>query len=111
MDTNRERAAAATPMELLLVALGGCMASDVVSILRKKREQVMDYRVVVRGERLEDFPRSFRKIRLHHVVTGNNLSRPAVEHAIKLSDTKYCSVSATLRHPTEVSTTFEIVQQ
>lgn len=111
MEKNRERAAAASPMDLLLVAVGGCMASDVVDILRKKREEVMDYRVVVRGERREDFPRSFKKIQLHHVVTGKNLSRLAVEQAIKLSDAKYCSVSATLRPTAEVSVTFEIVQQ
>ena len=111
MEKNRERAAAASPMDLLLVAVGGCMASDVVDILRKKREEVMDYRVVVRGERREDFPRSFKKIQLHHVVTGKNLSRPAVEQAIKLADAKYCSVSATLRPTAEVSVTFEIVQQ
>lgn len=111
MEKNRERAAAASPMDLLLVAVGGCMASDVVDILRKKREEVIDYRVVVRGERREDFPRSFKKIQLHHVVTGKNLSRLAVEQAIKLSDAKYCSVSATLRPTAEVSVTFEIVQQ
>ncbi len=110
METNGERAAAATPIELLLIAVGGCMASDVVDILQKKREQVTNYQVEVLGERREDFPRSFKKIQLHHVVTGNNLSKKAVEQAIELSDSKYCSVAATLRPKAEISVTFEVVE-
>ena len=73
METNGERASAATPMELLLIAVGGCMASDVVDILRKMRERVTDYKVEVTGERREDFPRSFKSIRLHHILTGESL--------------------------------------
>jgi putative redox protein len=110
MEANGERASAATPIELLLIAVGGCMASDVVDILRKKREQVTDYRVEVRGERREDFPRSFKRIQLHHVLTGPDLSRKAVQQAIELSDSKYCSVAATLRPTAEVSVTFEVMQ-
>jgi putative redox protein len=110
METNGERASAATPIELLLIAVGGCMASDVVDILRKKREQVTDYRVEVRGERREESPRSFKRIQLHHVLTGPDLSKKAVQQAIELSDAKYCSVAATLRPTAEVSVTFEVVQ-
>ena len=111
METNGERASAATPMELLLLAIGGCMGSDVVDILRKKREQVTDYRVELRGERRTDFPRSFQKIQMHHVIKGHNVSETAVKQAIELSDSKYCSVAATLRPTAEVSVTFEVVQE
>ena len=109
METNGERASAATPMDLLLLAVGGCMASDVVAILRKKRESVTDYKVEVTGERREDFPRSFKSIRLHHILTGESLSENAVKQAIELSDSKYCSVSATLRPTAEISVTYKIV--
>jgi putative redox protein len=109
METS-DRNAAATPVELLLVALGGCTGSDIVDILRKKREQITDYRIEVHGERRTDFPRSFKKIRLRHIIKGHNLSESAVKQAIELSDSKYCSVAATLRPTVEISVTFEIVQ-
>ncbi len=111
METNGERASAPTPAELLLIAVGGCMGSDVVDILRKKREQVSDYLVEVRGERRTDFPRSFRKIQLHHIIKGHNVSEKAVKQAIELSDTKYCSVAATLRPTAEISVTFELQEE
>jgi putative redox protein len=110
IETNGDRSSAASPIELLLIAIGSCMASDVVDILRKKREHVTDYRIEVTGERREDFPRSFKKIQLHHVLTGYSLSPSSVEQAISLSDSKYCSVAATLRPSAEVSVTYEIVQ-
>ncbi|HYY72107.1 MAG TPA: OsmC family protein [Candidatus Bathyarchaeia archaeon] len=110
METNGERASAATPVELLLVALGGCTGSDVVDILRKKREQITDYRIELHGERRTDFPRSFKKIRVHHIIKGRNISEAAVKQAIELSDSKYCSVAATLRPTVEISATFEIIQ-
>jgi len=111
METNGERHSAATPVELLLIAVGGCMGSDVVDILRKKREQVTDYRVEVCGERRTDFPRSFCKIQLHHIIKGHNVSENAVKQAIELSDSKYCSVAATLRPTAEISVTFEVLQE
>ena len=110
IETNGDRGSAASPIELLLIAVGSCMASDVVDILRKKREHVTDYRIEVKGERREDFPRSFKKIQLHHILTGHGLSPSSVEQAITLSDSKYCSVAATLRPSAEVSVTYEIVQ-
>jgi putative redox protein len=111
METNGDRDAAATPVELLLVALGGCMGSDIVDILRKKRERVTGYRIEVRGERRTDFPRSWRAILLHHVIQGDNVSESAVKQAIELSDTKYCSVAASLRPTAEISVTYEILQE
>jgi len=111
METNAERASAATPVELLLLAVGGCMGSDVVEILRKKREQVSDYRVEVRGERRETFPRSFQRIQMHHIIRGPNVTPESVRQAIELSDTKYCSVAAALRPTAEISMTFEVVRE
>jgi len=109
METNGDRASAATPIELLLVAVGGCMASDDVEILRKKRQNLADYKIEVIGERRDDFPRSFKSIKLHHILTGESLSEDAVRQAIGLADSKYCSVAATLRPTVEVSVTFEVV--
>jgi putative redox protein len=110
METNGDRRAAPTPVELLLLALGGCMGSDVVDILRKKRERITEYRIEVRGERRVDFPRSWKTIGLHHVIKGDSVSDAAVKQAIDLSNTKYCSVAATLRPTAEISVTYEIVQ-
>lgn len=111
METNGERHSAVTPVELLLIAVGGCMGADIVEILRKKREEVTDYRVEVRSERREDHPRSFKKIQMHHIIKGRNVSEKSVKQAIELSDTKYCSVAASLRPTAEISSTFEILHE
>lgn len=110
LDTDHERASAATPMELLLIALGGCTAVDVVSILKKKRQQVSDYRVEVRGERREEYPRAFTRIEMRHIVRGRGVSETAVASAVELSETKYCSVAATLRPGVEIVTTYEVIE-
>ena len=110
LDTKSERASAASPMELLLVALGGCTAVDVIGILEKKREQVTDYRVEVRGERRDEHPRSFRRMEVRHILTGQGLSPKAVAQAIELSENKYCSVAATLRPTAEIVSSFEIIE-
>jgi putative redox protein len=111
LETDSERASAATPMELLLVALGGCTAVDVVSILKKKRERVTAYHVEVKGERREEHPRAFTRMQVRHVLRGRGLSEKAVARAIELSETKYCSVAATLRPAVEIVTTYEIVEE
>lgn len=110
LETNSARASAATPMELLLIALGGCTAVDVVSILKKKRERVTDYRVEVRGTRREEHPRAFTRMEVRHVVRGKNVSEKSVASAIELSETKYCSVAATLRPGVEIVTSYEIIE-
>jgi putative redox protein len=110
IETNKERAGAATPMELLLLALGGCTAVDVVSILKKKRERVTGYRVEVSGTRREGHPRAYTRMEVRHVVTGRGVSERAVAQAVELSETKYCSVAATLRPGVEIVTTFEIIE-
>lgn len=110
LDTDHERGFAPTPIELLLVALGSCTAVDVISILKKKRERVSAYRVEVRGERRAEHPRSYFRMEVHHIVTGREISENAVSQAIELSETKYCSVAATLRPTAEIVSTFEIIE-
>lgn len=111
LETKHERASAATPMELLLIALGSCTAVDVVSILRKKRERLTDYRVEVKGERRAEHPRSYTRFEVRHILRGHKLSEKAVAQAIELSETKYCSVAATLRPAAEIVTSYEIIEE
>ncbi len=110
IDTDRDRNSAPSPMELLLIALGSCTGVDVVSILKKKREILTDYRVEVRGERRAEHPRSYQRMAVHHIVTGHNISERSVAQAIDLSEQKYCSVAATFRPTAEIVSTFEIIE-
>ncbi|MBA2341037.1 MAG: OsmC family protein [Pyrinomonadaceae bacterium] len=111
LETNSERASATTPMELLLLGLGGCTAVDVVSILEKKRVKVIDYRIEVRGHRHGEHPRRFTRMDVHHILRGSGLKEKEVARAIELSETKYCSVAATLRPGVEIVSTFEITEE
>ncbi len=110
IDTNGDRRSALSPLELLLVSVAACTAADVISILLKKRQDVSDYRVEVTGERKEDHPRAFIKFHVHHIVHGRSVSEKAVADAIELSDTKYCSVAATVRPTAHITTGFEIIE-
>jgi putative redox protein len=111
LDVNGQRNAASGPLELLLIALGGCTGADVVAILKKKREQVTGYRLEVRGERREEYPRSFRRIEVRHFLRGRGLKEESVKRAIQLSDEKYCGVSATLRPTAEIVSTYVIEEE
>jgi len=84
------------PMELLLIGLAGCTSMDVISILEKKRQDVTDFEVRVHGDRAEDHPKIFTDIVVEYVVTGRNIDPAAVERAVELSQTKYCSANAML---------------
>jgi putative redox protein len=110
LDTDKDRSSAPSPTELLLLAAGACTATDVAGILAKKRQQVTRYVVEVSGVRREEFPRKFTSMNVHHILTGRNLSSHAVAQAIELSDTKYCSVAASLRPGVEIQTSFEIIE-
>jgi putative redox protein len=111
LDISGERSTASGPLELLLVALGGCTGADVIAVLRKKREQVTDYRIEVHGDRREEHPRSFRRMEVRHILRGRGLSAENVAKAIDLSTNKYCSVAATLRPTAEIVTSFEIHEE
>ncbi|HMJ09183.1 MAG TPA: OsmC family protein [Pyrinomonadaceae bacterium] len=100
---------AASPLELLLMSVAACTAADVISILTKKRQDVIEYRVEVTGERVDEHPRKFVKFHVHHIVHGRTVSEKAVADAIELSDTKYCSVAATVRPTAEITTSYEII--
>ncbi len=97
------------PSELLLVSLGGCTAYDVVNILRKKREKLTDLQVTVEGEQAADPPWPYIKVHVHYQVTGHNLKPEAVEQAIRLSEEKYCSVSATVAKSAAITYDFEVI--
>lgn len=98
------------PSELLLVALGGCTAYDVVNILSKKRQKLTNLRILVSGEQDSDPPWAFRKIHVHYRLVGRGLDPEAVRQAIDLSKHKYCSVSATVSGSAEITTDFEVIE-
>jgi len=101
-----------TPMDAILAALGACTGMDVIGILRKKRQDVTGYGVEVSGERrMDEHPKLYTKIEIVHRVRGRDLSPAAVEEAIRLSDTKYCSVHAMLHHGVPITSRFEIVPE
>ena len=111
LDTDSQRSTAPSPVELLLVALGSCTATDVASILTKKRQHVTSYVVEVSGKRRDEYPRKYTSMKVHHIFTGRSISPRAVAHAIELSETKYCSVAATLRPTVEIQSSFEIIEE
>lgn len=97
-----------TPMELLLVALAGCTAMDVISILKKKRQPVTSFEIITRGERADDHPRIYTSIEIEYIVRGQGIDPRAVERAIELSETKYCSVSNMLNKAARIITRYRI---
>lgn len=99
-----------SPMELPLIALAGCMGMDVVSILRKQRQDLSGYDVRVHGIRAEEHPKVFVKIEVEHTFTGHGLKREAIERAIELSRTRYCAVSAMLNKTAEIVHTVHVLE-
>jgi putative redox protein len=99
-----------SPMELVLIALCGCTASDVVSILQKKREPFTGVEVSAQAEKAQEPPRVFTEIKLLYRVTGN-VSRKAVEDAVRLSEQKYCSVSAMLNKTAAITYDIQLDSQ
>ncbi|HEX7284927.1 MAG TPA: OsmC family protein [Candidatus Angelobacter sp.] len=102
IDSDRQNNSAPGPMELVLVALCGCTASDVVSILRKKREPFAAVEVRAEAERASSPPTVYTSIKLIYTVTGP-VSQKAVEDAVHLSEEKYCSVAAMLKSTAAIS--------
>ena len=106
---DEENATGLKPSELLLLALGGCTAVDVVTIMRKKRQAVTGLEINVRGEQDENPPWTFRHIHLEYVVRGKGLSEKGLAQAIELSEGKYCSVKNSLT--CEVTSSYRIVEE
>ncbi len=99
-----------SPMELVLLGLGGCSSIDVVSMLKKGKAEINSCIVELIAERAETTPKVFTKIKLHFVVTGRNLKDSAVKRAVSLSADKYCSISIMLRDQVEISHDYEIIE-
>ena len=107
---NPPSASGSSPMELVALASGGCTAADVISILQKKQQQVVEFEVHVVGIRAADHPRVFTEIDLEYVVTGQGVDPKAVERSIELSLTKYCSVNKMLENSVKINHRYRIVE-
>ncbi len=98
------------PMEMLLLGTGACSSYDVISILKKSRQNVTDCEVVISSERAESEPRVFTRIHIHFRISGTDLKEKQVERAVSLSAEKYCSASIMLGATAEVSHDYEILE-
>jgi putative redox protein len=103
VDADRNTNTASGPMELVLMGLCACTATDVVSILKKKREPFTTLEIRAEAEQAPEPPRVYTKIKLIYIVTGQ-ISRKAMEDAVRLSDEKYCSVAAMLKSTAKITT-------
>jgi putative redox protein len=113
MDSSKAPQAARgpTPVQLLMMALGGCTAMDVISILRKKRLAVSAYEVTVSGERRDEHPKVFTRMEVVHRVRGRGIPRAAVEEAVRLSHDRYCTVHGQIAGTAVVVNRIEIVEE
>lgn len=114
MDTSKKSGgdgSGFSPMQLLLVALGGCTGMDIIHIMRKQRQQVDDLEIVVSGKRVEEQPRVYNNIHVEYRIRGKDIKERAVQRAIQLSEDKYCSVGATLEAKAEVKSTYAVLQK
>jgi putative redox protein len=97
------------PMEMLLIGLGGCSAFDVVHMLRRMRQDLVDCRVELQADRAQQDPKVFTRIHMHFVVSGKNLAAAKVRRAVQLSAEKYCSASIMLGKTARITHDYEIV--
>jgi putative redox protein len=98
------------PLELMAISLAGCTAMDVISLLKKKRQEVTGFEVNVHAKRAEEFPKVFTHITVEYQVTGHNIDPAAVERSIELSKTKYCPAQAMLVKATPIEHKFTIIE-
>lgn len=98
------------PTKLILVGLAGCMGMDVISILRKKRQEVLDMEVRVRAEHAKEHPMVYTHIWVTFLVTGNQIDPAAIERAIELSMTKYCPAANLLKPVVPIDTDYQIIE-
>ena len=96
------------PMEMLLIGMGACTSFDVVTILKKARQPIVDCVAEISAERADEIPKVFTKIHVHFVITGNHLNDTQVQRAVKLSAEKYCSASIMLAKSVEITHDYEI---
>ncbi len=99
------------PMEMLLVALASCSGMDIITILRKKRQDITGYELRIHGMRAEEHPKVFLDITLEHIFTGHNIRPEAVERAIELTEERYCGASAMLGKTATLRHTFLITEE
>jgi putative redox protein len=97
------------PMEMLILGMGACSTYDVVSILKKSRQEITDCEIKITSQRADNDPKIFTDIQLHFIVSGKDLKEKQVERAIKLSAEKYCSASIMLGKTANITHDFEIV--
>lgn len=98
------------PMELMLLGLGGCMALDMLLILKKMRQEVASYTLRLKGERAEDPPRVYTEVELEHIFQGPNLKAQSVQRAIELAEQTYCSASAMFAKTARITNSFRILE-
>jgi putative redox protein len=98
-----------SPMEMLLLGVAGCTGIDIVSILKKQRQSLQDFRIVVRGSRATTYPKVFTDIEVTYLLWGVDISQRCVEQAIKLSEEKYCSASIMMRAVANFSSSYRIL--
>lgn len=120
MGTNHEGASvqigslegepALRPMQLMLTSLAGCTAMDIVSILKKKRQNLDQFKVEVRGKRADEHPRVYTEIEVRYLLWGDHLDEKAVERAIQLSEDKYCSARAMLAAVAQITSSYQIYE-
>ena len=99
-----------SPMEMMLMGLGGCTAMDVISILKKKRQDVTDFEILLHADRAQEHPKVFTDVTIEFVVSGHGIDEEAVARAIELSDTKYCSGMAMMRKAVNITTSYRVVE-
>ena len=99
------------PMDMLLLAAGGCSGMDIISVLKKKRQHVTGLEINVKGERADDHPKKLTGISLEFLIRGRDISEAAVKRAVELSMNKYCSVKATLEGSAKIVFSYKIINE
>lgn len=108
---DEENRTGCKPSDLLLLALGGCAAVDLIEILHKSRQKVIGLQMVITGEQDADPPWTYRQIHMQVILRGQKLAELAVQRAIDLAVNKYCSVAATIRATASITTSYELLEE
>lgn len=107
---DKDGASGPIPIEMFAAALAGCTAFDVITILRKKRQEITAYEVHVEAEQAQQAPMVFTEVRIRHVISGHDIDHAAVEDAIRLSEEKYCAVGNMVNKTARFTTTYETIE-